>query len=117
MAIELITKKWCDVHMQKGEEVDAETIKVSFNGERPQEIELCTECQDQYMTPLQKLLTSEGRTKNGQSAAKGGRRAASSAVTVPSSREIRDWGRANGFDVPARGKIPSDLHSAYRAAH
>lgn len=34
-----------------------------------------------------------------------------------SSREIRDWARSNGYKVPDRGRIPSDVREAFEAAH
>lgn len=40
----------------------------------------------------------------------------SSAGGAPAS-EVREWARANGFSVPDRGRIPSDVRSAYDAAH
>jgi hypothetical protein len=34
-----------------------------------------------------------------------------------SAREIRDWARSNGYQVPDRGRIPSDVREAFEAAH
>ena len=31
--------------------------------------------------------------------------------------KIRQWGRENDFDVPERGKIPTELQKAYDEAH
>ncbi|MFD5700886.1 Lsr2 family DNA-binding protein [Streptomyces lasiicapitis] len=33
------------------------------------------------------------------------------------NRAVRQWARANGFDVPARGRIPMAVSHAYRLAH
>ena len=49
-----------------------------------------------------------------------GRRTRSSsraAATGTPASEIREWARSNGFKVPERGRIPSDVRSAYEAAH
>jgi hypothetical protein len=46
-----------------------------------------------------------------------GRSAASKATSDHAPREIRDWARSNGFDVPARGRIPADVREAFEAAH
>ncbi|MDF1606175.1 Lsr2 family protein [Nocardioides sp. YIM 152315] len=35
----------------------------------------------------------------------------------PSAKEIRDWARGNGFDVPDRGRVSTEVRSAYDAAH
>ena len=34
-----------------------------------------------------------------------------------SAREIRDWARSNGHQVPDRGRIPSGVRKAFEAAH
>jgi hypothetical protein len=51
----------------------------------------------------------------------GGRRGAGRKGSVtnlgPSAREVRDWARSNGHDVPDRGRIPADVRSAFEAAH
>lgn len=48
-----------------------------------------------------------------------GRRTASSASSSngPSAKEIRDWARANGHDVPDRGRVSAEVREAYDAAH
>lgn len=40
------------------------------------------------------------------------------AVNLKSSpREIRDWARSNGHDVPDRGRVPQTVVDAFEAAH
>jgi len=34
-----------------------------------------------------------------------------------SAREIRDWARSNGFQVPDRGRIPANVRESFEAAH
>lgn len=46
-----------------------------------------------------------------------GRRAPSAPSTGPSAKEIRDWARANGWDVPDRGRVSAEVRDAYSAAH
>lgn len=43
-------------------------------------------------------------------------RSGAAAGGAPAS-EVREWARSNGFTVPDRGRIPSDVRSAYDAAH
>lgn len=45
------------------------------------------------------------------------RKAASTAgkSSIPST-EIRQWARANGYEVNSRGRLPADLIAAYEAA-
>jgi len=51
----------------------------------------------------------------GGGAKRGGRAAATAAGA--SAKEVREWARENGFDVPDRGRIPADVREAYDAAH
>lgn len=45
------------------------------------------------------------------------RRGAAAATGGPSAKDVREWARAAGHDVPERGRIPADVRSAYDAAH
>jgi hypothetical protein len=49
----------------------------------------------------------------------GGRSAAAKRRTQvgTSAREIRDWARSTGRQVPDRGRIPSEIREAFEAAH
>ncbi len=46
-----------------------------------------------------------------------GRRRGGRAATGPSPADIRAWARENGFDVPDRGRVSSEVRDAYFAAH
>lgn len=52
---------------------------------------------------------------------RGGRRSTGSSSTStssgPSAKEIRDWARENGHDVPDRGRVSAEVREAYDAAH
>ncbi|MCT7294062.1 Lsr2 family protein (plasmid) [Rhodococcus pyridinivorans] len=43
--------------------------------------------------------------------------ARSSDPNSPSSKEIREWAVEEGFEVPARGRLPQSLVDEYVAAH
>ena len=45
-----------------------------------------------------------------------GRRPSASADGA-SAREIREWARSNGHDVPDRGRVSADVRAAYEAAN
>ena len=47
----------------------------------------------------------------------GGRRTTAAASGGPSAKEIRDWARANGHDVPDRGRVSAEVREAYDKAH
>lgn len=56
--------------------------------------------------------------KVGSASRRGGRRSsAAAASTGPSAREIRDWARSNGYDVPDRGRVSAEVREAFAAAH
>jgi hypothetical protein len=46
-----------------------------------------------------------------------GRRRGARTGNGPSPAEIRAWARENGFDVPDRGRVSSEVRDAYVAAH
>ena len=47
----------------------------------------------------------------------GRRRAGRGGSNGPSPADIRAWARDNGFDVPDRGRVSSEVREAYAAAH
>ena len=56
--------------------------------------------------------------KVGAASRRNGRRSSTSAASDgPSARDIRDWARENGFEVPDRGRVSAEVRSAYDAAH
>jgi hypothetical protein len=61
-----------------------------------------------YVGHARKVAAAKGR----------GRRAPSSAATDGhTAREIRDWARSNGFEVPDRGRVSGEVRQAFDAAH
>ena len=46
-----------------------------------------------------------------------GRRRGGRAAGGPSPADIRAWARDNGFNVPDRGRVSSEVRDAYAAAH
>ena len=55
--------------------------------------------------------------KVGAAPRRSGARKAVAGGAGPSAKEIRDWARSNGYDVPDRGRVSADVRSAYDAAH
>jgi nucleoid-associated protein Lsr2 len=46
-----------------------------------------------------------------------GRRSQAAAGGGHSAKEIRDWARSSGHQVPERGRIPASVREAFEAAH
>lgn len=62
------------------------------------------------------LATYVGHGRKVGAAPRRARKAAASS-NGPSAKEIRDWARANGHDVPDRGRVSAEVREAYDAAH
>jgi hypothetical protein len=61
------------------------------------------------------LYVAHGRRVGGRR--KGGKRASSAASNAEgaSAADIRAWARANGWDVPERGRVSAEVREAYAA--
>jgi hypothetical protein len=46
-----------------------------------------------------------------------GRRSSAPSDSGTSAKEIRDWARSNGHQVPERGRIPASVREAFEAAN
>lgn len=66
------------------------------------------------------LAAYVGHARKVGSARRGRRTSAAAAAAAaggPSAREIRDWARSNGYDVPDRGRVSAEVREAFDAAH
>ncbi|WP_250442673.1 Lsr2 family protein [Actinotalea sp. C106] len=71
------------------------------------EIDLTDEHRDDFLRALEPFITAGRKTAGSRSRATS--KGSSDAAVV------REWGRANGFKVPDRGRIPADVRTAYDA--
>src|SRR5689334_24560653 len=53
------------------------------------------------------LATYVGHGRRVTGSRRGARRTPSTSASGASAKEIRDWARSNGHDVPERGRIPA----------
>ena len=88
-----------------------ETVEFSYRG-YSYEVDLSSK----NIQKLDKALTSfiEHARRTGRT----GRQVKAASVTrIPSnSADVRAWAEAEGYEVPARGRIPNALREAYEAA-
>lgn len=84
----------------------AETVSFALDG-REYEIDLSKRNAEKLRDALAPFV---GHARRG-----GGRRRNRSGGPSPS--DIRAWARENGFDVPDRGRVSSQVRDAYLAAH
>lgn len=74
---------------------------------------------DAHAAQLREALApyiGHGRKVSGGARRAIGRKAGSSA-SGPSAREIRDWARSQGMEVPERGRIPAEVRAAFESAN
>jgi hypothetical protein len=76
-------------------------------------VEYAIDLTDKNATKLREVLSSyvAAATRIGR---KSGSRGSRTQVG-PSAREIRDWARSNGYRVPDRGRIPTEVREAFDA--
>ena len=58
-----------------------------------------------------------GHARKVGTAGRRGRKSSAPSASGPSAKEIRDWARANGHDVPDRGRVSAEVREAYDAAN
>lgn len=85
-----------------------ETVSFALDG-REYEIDL----NDKHAGKLRDVLAPY----IGHARKAGGSRRRSRGGSGPSPADIRAWARENGFDVPDRGRVSSQVREAYLAAH
>ncbi len=62
------------------------------------------------------LATYVGHGRKVGSGSRRGRRS-SAAALGPSSKQIRDWARSNGYEVSDRGRVSAEVRAAFEAAN
>jgi hypothetical protein len=91
----------------------AETVSFALDGV-DYEIDLNETHAEELREALARYVAA-GRRVGGRR--RKGQRASSGTAGGPSASEIRQWARANGWDVPERGRVSADVREAYAAAH
>ncbi|WP_141015276.1 histone-like nucleoid-structuring protein Lsr2 [Nocardioides sambongensis] len=90
----------------------SQTVSFGLDGAN-YEIDLNDEHADALREALAPYLGHARKVSRG-----GARKAKSPAAAGgASAKEIRDWARSNGFEVPDRGRIPTDVREAFDAAN
>ncbi len=108
------------VHVVLVDDIDsgdaAETVSFGLDG-----VDYEIDLSEQHAKELRDALAlyiGHGRRTGGRR--RGGQRGAAAAGATKggaSAAEIRDWARANGWEVPARGRVSAEVREAYAAAH
>ncbi len=86
--------------------LDGTSYEIDLNDEHASDLR---EALAPYLGHARKVSSGRKRSTSSRSTA--------AATPTHSAREIRDWARSNGYDVPDRGRIPGDVKDAFDAAH
>jgi hypothetical protein len=107
----------CDLH--RTETPATGSVEIAIDGER-RTLDLCAEHLAEVRKAMRPWLRqgTPGAATTRPAAARG--KAATSGAKKrpfrnPDAPEVRAWALANGFDIPARGRIPSAVREAYQA--
>ncbi len=108
------------VHIVLEDDIDggdaSETVSFGLDG-TSYEIDLNEENAAGLREALSAYVGHARKVGSGRRTAKRSAAASGAASGGPAAREVREWARENGLDVPDRGRIPADVREAYDAAH
>jgi hypothetical protein len=93
----------------------AETVSFGLDGVS-YDIDLSTKNAGKLRDALS-VYVGHARRAEGRSGGRRRSRSRSSRTGGPEASEIRAWARKNGWEVPDRGRVASEVRKAYDAAH
>ena len=108
------------VHVELVDDLDgssaAETVTFGLDG-TTYEIDLNKRNAKALRKSMEAYLEAARRVSGKRQPKRNGKPVAKGKVDLgPSTREIRDWARANGFEVADRGQIPANVREAFASA-
>ncbi|MDN4161090.1 histone-like nucleoid-structuring protein Lsr2 [Nocardioides abyssi] len=99
------------------EDGEGETVAFALDG-TSYEIDLTSEnaaalraAVENYVAAARKVAGSRGGAGRGRRSGSAGSKSGGSTA-----REVREWARSNGYEVPDRGRVPKDVQEAFDAA-
>jgi hypothetical protein len=93
----------------------SETVKFGLDG-ADFEIDLSADNAAKLRDALA-VYVGHGRRVGGRRRGAAQSNSTSRDANGPSAAEIRAWARENGYDVPERGRVSSEVREAFLAAH
>jgi len=121
-----ISRTVCDLHLTRGEEVDATTRSIEVDGVKAR-IDLCDSCFEENIRPVLNLIEQQGTTPATmapakeapakEAPAKEAARKRSRGERGASAAAIRKWAQEQGIEVSATGRVPREVRDQYLAAH
>ena len=113
MAIQTIVT--CDVH---GDGItEGEPTVVGFNGSQ-YEVDLCEDHREELLAFLEPFL-AVARSGDQRQATRSTRRTSTGSKrgAKRSNSDVREWARAQGYEVSDRGRIPAGIIAEFEQAH
>ena len=114
MAKKTIEKFYSDI---SGEEIDTSTPTLAFGFDGTSyEIDVT----EQEKAEIEKAFAPyirAGRKATGAASTRRRTRRSGGSSTDSPAKQVRAWAKDQGIDVPARGRVPSDVLDKYNAAH
>lgn len=105
------------VHVVLEDDIDGgsadETLSFGLDG-ATYEIDLSSKNAEKLREVLAPYVGAARRKSRTSARRAGGR---SSAATSSSAADVREWARANGYQVSERGRVSAEVRTAYDAAH
>jgi hypothetical protein len=93
-----------------------EHITFSVNG-TSYEIDLSDKNAKEFHRKLNYYIEHSARIGGKRTKKSAGASAAGSKRDANQTKAIREWAKANGYNISARGRIPADVEQAFDAAH
>jgi hypothetical protein len=117
VAKQTITQLIDDIDGSEAEEtitfgIDGANYEIDLNAKNAGKLRDALATYIGHATPLRRTRATTTRG--------GGRASGGTAAARPDREQtqaVREWGRANGWDVKDRGRIPADLLEAYNGAN
>ncbi|MXG88415.1 Lsr2 dimerization domain-containing protein [Nocardioides flavescens] len=115
MAQRVITQLVDDITGEDIADGKGETVTYSLDGQQ-YSIDLTTKNADKFRGLFQDYIAvsqKQGRKSSTRSSS----RTQAAATDGPSAKDLRDWAKSNGLDVPERGRIPQAVRDAFDSAN
>ena len=97
-----------------GKTAATQTVSFGLDG-TTYEVDLADKNAEKIRNALAPFIAAGRRVGKAPKAA--GKSKAGSNSSGPNPREVRAWAVEQGYEVPARGRIPAEVTEAYNAAH
>lgn len=91
-----------------------ETLTFAFDGVS-YEIDLSAENAEEFRSAMARWIENGRKVSGTRRAAR--RASSTSSQSSRKAGEIREWARANGYEVSDRGRISAEIRAAYEAAN